>query len=187
MRALVPEGGADVVHGGLAPAGGRLLAMEVVVLLAVEQVEAGAGHAGQPAEVADRRGVHVDATEAAECGRDVADAGGRPVEAARAPAETSEEVGVEDGCVIVLGKHGAGLRKRERQGLGPAALVLDGGWGSRGAVAPPGQAGRAVCCRVSSASWQRGNSRSRAMLTGVTDRTGRPARRGSSELRSTPW
>ncbi|PZQ53469.1 MAG: hypothetical protein DI563_33110, partial [Variovorax paradoxus] len=40
--------------------------------------------------------------------------------------EAGEEVGVQNGGVAVLGNHGAGLLKRERQGLGPAVRDADG-------------------------------------------------------------
>ena len=62
------EGGVDVGRGRLAPVQRRLAAVEGEVLLAVEQVEAGAGHARHAREVADGGCVHVDAAQAAEVG-----------------------------------------------------------------------------------------------------------------------
>ena len=93
---LVTGGGVDVGGCCLAPAGRWRAAVEGLVLLAVKQVEHGAGNACEAGEVPDAGRVDVDPANAAEVGHHVADAGAAAVEAARAAAETAEQVEVTD-------------------------------------------------------------------------------------------
>ena len=58
--------------------------MEGGILFRIEQVQHGAGHAGEPAEVADRGGADINAADATEHRLHVADAGGAAVEATSA-------------------------------------------------------------------------------------------------------
>ena len=96
VRALALEGGVDVGCRRLGPSGRRLLPVVRPVLLPVEEVEQRAGDSGEPAEVGDGDRIDVDPAEAAEAGDDGADADVRGVEAGRAAAVSTEEVGVGD-------------------------------------------------------------------------------------------
>ena len=93
------EGSANVVERGLAPLGRRLAAVEGDVLPPREEVHHRARHAGGAGEVADSRGVVVDAADADELGLQVTHPGVGLVEALGAAAGATEEVGVVDGGV----------------------------------------------------------------------------------------
>ena len=78
--------------------------MEGGVLVRVEQVQHGAGHAGEAAEILDRRGGDVDSADAAEHRLHISDTRGAAVEAACPAAEPGEEMEVAD-----LAQFGQGL------------------------------------------------------------------------------
>ncbi len=70
--------------------------MERLVLLAGEQIADRAPDAGEPGEVGDRRLVDVDPADAAVLRAEVTDDGAAAIEAARAAAQTAEQVEVAD-------------------------------------------------------------------------------------------
>jgi hypothetical protein len=96
VRAFAASCSLNIRGCGFLPVRWRLGAVEGAVLLAVEQIQHGAGHAGQAAEVADAGRVHVDAAQAAEFRLQVAHARARTVEAARAAAQAAEQMEVAD-------------------------------------------------------------------------------------------
>ena len=96
MRAFAPGGGLDVLRGGGTPAWGWRLAVEGGVLVRIEQIQHGAWHAGQAAEILDRRRRDVDTADAAEHRLHISDTGGAAVEAACPAAEPGEEMEVAD-------------------------------------------------------------------------------------------
>ena len=96
VRVLAAGGGADVGRGRLTPAGPRLAAVEVAVLVAIEEIEHRALDAGETVEVADRGGIDVDATDAAEAPDHVAHTRVGAIEALGAPAQAAEQVEVPD-------------------------------------------------------------------------------------------
>ena len=96
VRPLVPGSGVDVGRRRLAPPGRWCMTVEGFVLLAIEQVEHRAGHAGEPREVADAAAVDVDAPDAAVVRNHVADPGRAAVEAARSTPQSAKQVEVSD-------------------------------------------------------------------------------------------
>jgi hypothetical protein len=87
---------ADLLGGDRFPPGRRRAAVEIAILLFVEQVRAPARGAGERLEIGERAGIVVDAADAFEAAGDVADARIGIVEAGRARTHAAEEMDVAE-------------------------------------------------------------------------------------------
>ena len=96
MRPLAACRGLDVGGRRLEPSGGRFMSMESGILVAVEQVEHGARHAGEAAEVAHGRRVDVDAAQAAEHCLHGPDASRAAIEASGTAAKPGKQMEMAD-------------------------------------------------------------------------------------------
>ncbi|PDT77218.1 hypothetical protein CO675_11820 [Bradyrhizobium sp. C9] len=93
---LIAGGSTNIVWTALNPARGRLVPVEIAILLARKQIHARCLSTSQVLEVTARRGVAVDAADAAEAREEVADFRTPLVEALGTAAKPAEKMKVID-------------------------------------------------------------------------------------------